>query len=93
MEIVLVKVIVEWLCLVEIAARTHEPHRIAFALYDLALEFHAFWNKGNDDPSLRFVQEGNSATTQSKMALARALGVVILMGLGILGVKPVEEMC
>jgi arginyl-tRNA synthetase len=91
-EIALAKAIAEWPRLVEIAARTHEPHRIAFALYDLASEFHALWNKGNDDPGLRFVQEGNSATTQSKMALARALGVVISTGLGILGVKPVEEM-
>ena len=33
----------------------HEPHRIAFYLYDLAAEFHALWNRGNDDPERRFL--------------------------------------
>ncbi len=91
-EIALAKAIAEWPRLVEIAARTNEPHRIAFALYDLAAEFHALWNKGNDHPELRFLQEGDSDTSQAKIALARALGVVISTGLGILGVTPVEEM-
>ena len=54
--------------------------------------FRSLWNKGNDDPGLRFVQEGNAATTLAKIALARATGVVISAGLGILGVTPVMEM-
>ncbi len=91
-ELTLIKKIAEWPRLVEIAARTHEPHRIAFYLYDLASDFHALYNKGNDDPSLRFVQEGDVNTTQAKIALIRAVSVVILSGLGILGVTPVEEM-
>jgi len=65
---------------------------VAFYLYELASEFHGLWNKGNDVPDLRFVQEGDSATTQSKIALARAVSVVISAGLGILGVKPAEEL-
>jgi arginyl-tRNA synthetase len=77
---------------VEIAARGNEPHRIAFYLYELASEFHGLWNKGNDDATLRFLQEGNEATSLAKIALARATGVVISAGLGILGVTPVEEM-
>ena len=77
---------------IEIAARGNEPHRIAFYLYELASEFHGLWNRGNDDPSLRFLQEGNAATSLAKIALARATGVVISAGLGILGVTPVEEM-
>jgi arginyl-tRNA synthetase len=84
--------IAEWPRLVEIAARTHEPHRVAFYLYDLASELHALWNKGNDDPALRFLQEGDPALSRSKIALARAVTVVISSGLGILGVTPVEEM-
>lgn len=76
---------------VEIAAKGNEPHRIAFYLYELASEFHGLWNKGNDDTSLRFVQDDN-ATSSAKIALARATGVVISAGLAILGVKPVEEM-
>jgi arginyl-tRNA synthetase len=77
---------------VEIAARGNEPHRIAFYLYELASEFHGLWNRGNDDHSLRFIQEGNVATSTAKIALARATGVAISAGLGILGVTPVEEM-
>lgn len=82
----------EWPRLVEIAARTNEPHRIAFYLYELASDFHSLWNRGNDEPALRFVQEGDTDTTSAKIALARAVAVVISAGLGILGVEPVEEM-
>ena len=91
-ELNLMKVIAEWPRLVEIAARTHEPHRIAFYLYDLASNFHALWNRGNEEPGLRFLQEGDSDATQAKIALARATAVVISHGLGILGVTPVDEM-
>jgi arginyl-tRNA synthetase len=78
--------------LIEISARNNEPHRVAFYLYDLASEFHALWNKGNDHPDLRFLQESNVATSQSKIALIRATAVVISSGLGILGVTPAQEM-
>ncbi len=81
----------EWPRLVEIAARTNEPHRIAFYLYELAGEFHALWNRGNDAPELRFLQD-DIATSQAKIALARASAIVISAGLGILGVAPAEEM-
>ncbi|MDO5606519.1 MAG: arginine--tRNA ligase, partial [Paracoccus sp. (in: a-proteobacteria)] len=82
----------EWPRLVEAAAQAHEPHRVAFYLYDLAGELHALWNRGNDDVSLRFVQEGDPETTAAKIALLRAVGVVISSGLGILGVTPAKEM-
>jgi arginyl-tRNA synthetase len=86
------KKIAEWPRLVEIAARGNEPHRIAFYLYELASDFHGLWNRGNDNTSLRFVQEDNPRLSQAKIALARGAGVVICAGLGILGVTPVEEM-
>ncbi len=91
-ELELAKKIAEWPRLVEIAAKGQEPHRIAFYLYELASDLHGLWNRGNEDTSLRFVQEGNAATSQAKIALARAAGVVISAGLGILGVTPAEEM-
>ncbi|WP_435258842.1 arginine--tRNA ligase [Thioclava sp. FR2] len=90
-EIAVAKKIAEWPRLVEISARTNEPHRVAFYLYELASDLHGLWNRGNDETSLRFIQE-DVATSQAKIALARAVGVVICAGLGILGVKPVEEM-
>ncbi len=91
-ELTLIKKLAEWPRLVEIAAKGHEPHRVAFYLYDLASDFHALYNRGNDVPALRFVQEGDSDTTQAKIALIRAVAIVISHGLGILGVTPAEEM-
>ena len=91
-ELALIKKLAEWPRLVEIAAKGHEPHRIAFYLYDLASEFHGLYHQGNSDESLRFVQDGDSETTQAKIALIRAVAIVISHGLGILGVTPAEEM-
>jgi arginyl-tRNA synthetase len=91
-EIGVARKIAEWPRLLEIAARTNEPHRVAFYLYELASDLHGLWNKGNDETSLRFIQEDDPATSQSKIALARAVSVVISAGLAILGVKPVDEM-
>ena len=91
-ELAVARKLAEWPRLVEIAARTHEPHRVAFYLYELASDLHALYNRGNEETQLRFVQEGNPAVSQSKLALARAVAVVISAGLGILGVKPAEEM-
>lgn len=91
-ELAVAKKLAEWPRLVEIAARTHEPHRIAFYLYELASEFHALWNRGNDKPELRFLQDGNNDSSAAKIALPRAVAVVISSGLGILGVTPAEEM-
>ncbi len=91
-EVAVAKKLAEWPRLVEIAARTHEPHRVAFYLYDLASEFHALWNKGNEKPELRFLQEDAPEASAQKIALPAAVGVVISAGLGILGVTPVEEM-
>ncbi|MCA1334180.1 arginine--tRNA ligase [Pseudooceanicola marinus] len=91
-ELAVARKLAEWPRLVEIAARTHEPHRVAFYLYELASDLHALYNRGNEETQLRFVQEDNPAVSQSKLALARSVAVVISAGLGILGVKPAEEM-
>lgn len=91
-EIAMIKQCMAWPRMVEAAAEAHEPHRIAFFLYDLASEFHTFWNKGNDDASLRFIIEGDEAVTKARMALVRAVAIVIASGLTVLGVTPLEEM-
>ncbi len=91
-ELSLARKIAEWPRQVEIAARAGEPHRVAFYLYDLASELHGLWNRGHDEPALRFLQEGDPDTTRGKIALVRAATVVICAGLGILGVTPVDEM-
>ncbi|MCL4188637.1 MAG: arginine--tRNA ligase [Rhodobacteraceae bacterium] len=91
-ELALARRLAEWPRLVEIAARANEPHRVAFYLYDLASDFHALWTRGNETPALRFLQEGDPAGSLAKIALARAVAVVISAGLAILGVTPAEEM-
>jgi arginyl-tRNA synthetase len=91
-ELALARKIAEWPRLVEVAARSHEPHRIAFFLGEVAALFHALYNRGNEKPALRFVQEGDAAASLPKIALARSAGVVISAGLGILGVTPAQEM-
>ena len=91
-ELSLIKKIAEWPRLVEVAARLYEPHRIAFYLFDLSSQLHAHWSKGSDNPDLRFLHNDNLVKTQSKIALARAVSIVISSGLAILGVEPAEKM-
>jgi len=90
-ELKLARTLAEFPRVVEIAAKGHEPHRIAFYLYEVAQDLHSLWNRGNDQPELRFLQD-DPARTAGKLALPYATAVVISAGLGILGVKPVEEM-
>ncbi len=91
-ELALAAKIAEYPRLIEIAATAHEPHRVAFYLYDLASEFHALWNKGNAEPHLRFFQEDDPSATSGKLCLISAVAIVISNGLGILGVTPVDQM-
>jgi arginyl-tRNA synthetase len=77
---------------VEAAAIAHEPHRIAFYLYDLASEFHALWNKGKESPQLRFILTSDKITSASRLALLRVIRYVLANGLAILGVRPAAEM-
>jgi len=91
-EIALIKRLAAWPRTVESAARAHEPHRIAFYLYDLASEFHSLYNLGNDDRMRRFILEDNAALTAARLALIRAVAAVVASGLILLGVEPVEEM-
>jgi arginyl-tRNA synthetase len=86
-----VRKLAEWPRLVDIAAQTGEPHRVAFYLYELASAFHALWHRGNAEPELRFLSDDDRGDA-AKIALPRAVAVVISAGLGILGVKPLEEM-
>jgi arginyl-tRNA synthetase len=91
-ELALVKLTAQYPRIVEGAANAHEPHRIAFYLYDLAAAFHALWNRGNDDPQRRFLVAEDAAITAARLALADAIGQVIRNGLGVMGVAAAEEM-
>ena len=78
--------------IVEAAAANHEPHRIAFYLYDLAASFHAHWNLGNDRPDRRILIVNNPGLTLSRLFIASAIGQIIANGLSIMGVTAAEEM-
>jgi arginyl-tRNA synthetase len=91
-ELALVKLAAQYSRTVDGAAMAHEPHRIAFYLYDLAAGFHALWNRGNDDPERRFLLENNPQLSRSRLELARGIGQIIRNGLELMGVEAAEEM-
>ena len=91
-ELNLVRRAAQYPRILEGAALAHEPHRIAFYLYDLAAEFHALWNRGNDDPDRRFLVENNPQLSRARLELAFAIGQIIRSGLSLMGVTATEEM-
>jgi len=78
--------------MVEAAAAAHEPHRIAFYLYDLASEFHALWTRGRDLPYLRFIINNDAGITKARLAMVQGVVLVLASGLAILGVHAPDEM-
>ncbi len=91
-EMTLIKKIAGWPRLIESAAEAHEPHRLAFYLGDIAADFHAQWNKGREEPSLRFIREDDPGLTLARLVMVRAMSLVVASGLDIFGVTPAEEM-
>jgi arginyl-tRNA synthetase len=91
-ELALVKRAAQYPRVLESAALAHEPHRIAFYLYDLAAEFHALWNRGNDDPARRFLLENNPQLSRARLELALGIAQIIRSGLALMGVTATEEM-
>ncbi|AXK83883.1 arginine--tRNA ligase [Pseudolabrys taiwanensis] len=78
--------------LIEAAALAHEPHRVAFYLYELASEFHAHWTRGKDLPHLRFIIQNDPQKTKARLALVQGIVTVLASGLALLGVEAPEEM-
>jgi arginyl-tRNA synthetase len=74
------------------AAAAHEPHRVAFYLYELASEFHAQWNRGKDSPHLRFIIQDDPQLTMARLALVQGVVTLLASGLALLGVGAPEEM-
>jgi arginyl-tRNA synthetase len=91
-ELAMIRRLMAWPRLVEQAAEAREPHRVAFFLYELAGDFHALWNAGRENASLRFLQEDKPEESAARIALVEATAIVLRSGLAVLGVKPVEEM-
>jgi arginyl-tRNA synthetase len=91
-EIALIKRLAQYPRVVEGAALAHEPHRIAFYLFELASEFHAHWTQGNHAPHLRFIILDDPTITLARLALVQGVVTVLASGLKLLGVEAPEEM-
>lgn len=91
-ELALIKRLAQFPRLIEAAAGSEEPHRIAFYLYDLAAEFHGHWNRGKDLPHLRFIRSDAAELSRARLALVQGVVTVIASGLHLLGVSAPEEM-
>ena len=91
-EVRLIKQLVSWPQLVRSAANSHEPHKIAFYLIDLAALFHGLWTAGREDPSLRFILESDAEMTAARLSLVQAAVHVLYAGLNLLSVNAPEEM-
>ncbi len=91
-DIELIKAVAQWPRTVSAAALAHEPHRIAFYLYELAAAFHSFWAKGKDDRALRFVNPEDLKVTVARLALVGAVRQVLVNGLTVLGVSAPDEL-
>lgn len=91
-EVALVKKTAEFPRVIDQAARSDEPHRLAFYLYDLASDLHSHWSRGKESPELRFINPKNAQLTLSRLVLLRSIASVISSGLGIIGVSAPDEM-
>lgn len=91
-ELELIKLLAAFPRLVEGAASAHEPHRLAFYLYEVASALHAQWARGNDSPQLRFIAQGDVGLTVARLAMIAATRQVISSGLDLLGVEAPDTM-
>jgi arginyl-tRNA synthetase len=91
-EIELIRSLAQYPRAITAAALAHEPHRIAFYLYELAAAFHGFWARGKDDASLRFVNAESPRVTLARLALVSAVRRVLVNGLTVLGVSAPDEL-
>ena len=91
-ELTLIKRMAAYPRMLQSAAAAHEPHRVAFYLYELASEFHALWNRGKESPHLRFISSEDMDATMARLALLNAVANVLAGGLAILGVQAITEM-
>jgi arginyl-tRNA synthetase len=91
-ELAVIKRMSHYPRIVESSAQAHEPHRIAFYLYELASEFHGLWSRGKELPHLRFIVDADRELTRARVGLVASAAQVIRSGLGLLGVQPISEM-
>ena len=91
-EAALIRKLAEYPRVLDAAAKSHEPHRLAFYLFELASLLHSQWNRGRDLADLRFINQENAELTSARLALVYAVSNIVASGLGIVGVDAPEEM-
>ncbi|MEX0953743.1 MAG: arginine--tRNA ligase [Rhizobiaceae bacterium] len=91
-EIAIIRKLAEYPRLIEQAAGAHEPHRLAFYLYELASVFHAHWNRGTETRDLRFVKVNDQVLTYARLGLVQAVSDVMSSGLALIGADAPAEM-
>ncbi|WP_310620403.1 arginine--tRNA ligase [Flexibacterium corallicola] len=91
-ELALIAKLAQWPRIVKGAGETHEPHRIAFYLYELASSLHGHWSRGKEKPQLRFINDKKPQLSEARLALVYAVSQVLASGLNILGVEAPDEM-
>ncbi|KAB0538824.1 MULTISPECIES: arginine--tRNA ligase [Pseudochrobactrum] len=91
-EVALVRKLAEYPRLIETAAIHQEPHRLAFYLYDLASAFHSQWNRGSDNPDLRFIKVNDTNLSLARLGLVQVVSDVLVSGLSIIGADAPTEM-
>ena len=91
-EIGLIRKLAEYPRVIEQAAQALEPHRLAFYLYDLASSFHGQWNRGTENPDLRFVKVNDPELSHARLGLVQAVSDVLTSGLALIGAEAPTEM-
>ncbi|MFL2802370.1 MAG: arginine--tRNA ligase [Paracoccaceae bacterium] len=91
-EISIIRKLSEFPNVIFFSASRYEPHRIAFYLNELAQLFHSLQSLGKIDHNMKFLIEEDMQLTNARIALIRSIQIIIISGLKILGVKPIDEM-
>ena len=91
-EINLVRLLTQWPKVLENAAKKLEPHRVCFFLIELSSQFHSYWNKGKQDPNLKFIVENDAEMTIARISLVKSIAYTIKAGLNILSIEPMKRM-
>ena len=90
-EIKILKKISEWPKCIDASSTKLEPHRIPIYLYELASEFHSYWNLGKQNPEKRFINDQKNIS-DSKLVFLKSISNVIKSGMNIVGVDTPEKM-
>ena len=91
MEVKIIRKIFEWPKIIESTSRKFDLHKIPFYLYELSTLFHAYWSKGNEDITYKFIQK-DQIKREEILLVINLVALVIQNGMKILGVSLPKKM-